>query len=101
MWAKGPTPGHSPKTELLNFVPGAVCQRMTNERYRLTGYFVYPTKKDAKEDTNVMSSACSSKEAWEKALALVATYDCVDDVYNVREDSRFLSFVENTNEDKK
>jgi len=93
MWAKGPTPGYSPKTELLNFVPGAVCQRMTNAQYRLTGYFVYPSKEDAKKDTNVMSSAVSSKEAWEKALSLVVDYDVANDVYIVRKDSRFLSYV--------
>ena len=84
MWAKGPMPGFSPKTELLAFVPTAVCQKkyaMCN----ITGYLVYPTKEDAKNDKNAMSSAGNAKDAWEKALTKIATYNVHTNRFELKE----------------
>ena len=70
MFAKGPQPGYSPKTEVLEQIPTSVCRK----KYSicdLVGYVVYPTKKDADNDTNGIASCGSAKEAWSKALGRI------------------------------
>lgn len=84
MWAKGPMPGFSPKTELLAFVPTAVC-RKKYAMCNITGYLVYPTKEDAKNDKNAMGVAASAKDAWEHALCKVATYNIHTRCFELKE----------------
>tara|TARA_Y100000310_G_C20695203_1_gene825187 strand:- start:3436 stop:3672 length:237 start_codon:yes stop_codon:yes gene_type:complete len=66
MFAKGPQPGTSYKKEALKLLHSAVCRR--KESGSIKGFVVYPTKRDAKADRRSISSAGSSREAWEKAL---------------------------------
>lgn len=76
MWAKGPIPGYSPKTEALVFIPKAVCQQK-HAMCGIQGYVIYPSRADAKADTNPISSAGSAREAWEKALTKYSEFDPV------------------------
>lgn len=74
MWAKGPTPGYSPKTEALRFIPNAVCKKK-HSICNIVGYIVYPSKFDSDSDTNPIASGVNSKNAWEKALLRVAKFN--------------------------
>jgi len=82
MWAKGPMSGYSPKSETLRFLPKSVCEKK-RAMCDITGYIIYPTKEDAKSDTNAISSAGSAKEAWGKALAKIARYNVVTKGYDL------------------
>lgn len=83
MWAKGPMPGYSPKDEAMNFIPNAVCQKK-HAMCNIVGYVVYPSRADAKADTNPISSAGNARDAWEKALCKYAEFDAVANKYVAR-----------------
>ena len=74
MWARGPIPGFSPKAEMLALFPKTVCCKK-HAMCNIVGYVVYPSKEDMKLDVNPLSSAGNSRDAWEKALCKVATYN--------------------------
>lgn len=57
MFAKGPIPGWSPKTECLEIHPNAVCKRKT--ALGISGYLIHL-------DEKVVCAAISAKEAWAK-----------------------------------
>lgn len=80
MWARGQTPGYSPKTEALRFIPSAVCKKK-HSICSIVGYVVYPTKFDSDSDTNPISSALSSQDAWKKALLRVAKFNHLTNEY--------------------
>ena len=73
MWAKGPTPRYSPKTDAQKFIPGAVCKKK-HAMCNIVRYVIYPSADDALADTNPISSAGNAKKAWEKALHRVAKF---------------------------
>ena len=64
MFAKGPTPGYSPKEEALKFHPGAYCQKRTLSSISVTGYVVFDAK------GNALAAAGSPKSAWERAIGV-------------------------------
>ncbi len=71
MFAKGPMPGNSFKTDVLKQIPTAICRK----KYSicdLVGYIIYPTKKDADNNTNGMSVGGNSQKAWEQADGYIA-----------------------------
>ena len=57
MFAKGPIPGWSSKTECLKVYPKATCKRKT--ALGITGYLIHL-------DEKVVCAAATATEAWEK-----------------------------------
>ncbi len=84
MFTKGPMPGYSPKNDAKSFLPHAVCEKKYAS-HGISGYIVYPSAADAKSDTNALSSASTSREAWEKALSKVAVYNRVSGAWEPRQ----------------
>ena len=75
MWAKGPMPGYSPKSELLKLIPTAVCEAKVSVA-ELMGYVVYHSRGGV-----AISSAGNARDAWDKALRRVASYDAAHRAY--------------------
>lgn len=61
MFAKGPTPGATPKDDALAVWPGAQCKR--REAIGIRGYVVFTA------DGKAIASAGTAQDAWRKAAA--------------------------------
>ena len=83
MWAKGPMPGYSPRSEALAFIPRAVCVKK-HAAHGIVGYVVYRSKEDSIYDCNAISSAGNARDAWEKALCKYAEFDVVANKFVAR-----------------
>ena len=79
MFAKGPAPGASPKTDALLLLPeGTVCSVMTAAG--ITGYVI------TLPDDRQIASAGNASRSWEKALAWAQARAAEDEQRN-----RFIS----------